>query len=155
MPDTKTKVSFDDYRKAMEERGDNDRKEMSKIGRDLFLWCFLISINIVAYLFAQESFIKNVGLLLHSIASKILIPYFVISIIFTILFVLKAAGVFKSLRCPKCKRFFPKGELNKFDSVQSTDIGVSSNGGSYLRPGTTHVYWTECRYCGHIIWVVN
>jgi len=155
MAKTKTKISFEDYRKAMEERGKNDSNEMSKIARGLFLWCFFISINIITYLFAQGSFVKHIGFLIHSIASKMLVPYFIISIIFTILFVLKAAGVFKSFRCPKCKRFFPKGKLEKYDSFQGTELGVTSGGDFYSRQDTTTVYWTECKYCGHIIWVLK
>ncbi len=155
MANTKTKVSFEDYRKAMEERGENDRNEMSRIGRGLFLWCFIISINIITYLFSQGFFIKHVGPLLHSIVSKMLVPYFIISIIFTILFLLKATGVFKSFQCPKCKCFLPNGKLEKFDSFQGSGLGVTSSGDFYSRQDSTTVYWTECKYCGNIIWVLR
>jgi hypothetical protein len=155
MPDNKTKVSFEDYRRAMEEMAENDQKQMGGVMRSLFLSFILITINIVLYIFAQESFIKIAGLRVHSFASHALLPSLVMTVIFIVLFVLTGAGVFKSLRCPKCRRFFPKGKLEKYTSYEGTDIGISSGGDSYFRSSTTHVYWTECKYCGHIIWVLK
>ena len=155
MPDNKTKVSFEDYRRAMEEMAENDQKQMGGVMRTLFFCFLLITADTVLYLFSQESFIKIVGLRLHSIASFALFPFLIITVIFIVLSVLTGAGVFKSLRCPKCRRFFPKGKLEKYTSYEGMDLGISGGGDSYFRSSTTHVYWTECKYCGHVIWVLK
>lgn len=155
MSDTKPKITFEDYRKAMEERGKSDSEEMPKIARLLLLWCFVVTLNIILFLFSQDSFIKHVGERLNVLASTLLVPYFIASIVFTIFFVFFAVGLFKSLRCPKCRRLFPKGKLELYTSQQSTDLGFSSEGDTYVRPSHTHVYWTPCKHCGHIIWVIK
>lgn len=155
MPDTKPNITFEEYRKAMEERGKSDSEEMPKIIRGLFLWFFVVSLNIVTYLFSQESFITHVGERLHVLASTLLVPYFIASIVFTIFFVFFSVGLFKSLRCPKCRRFFPKGKLELYTSQQSTDLSISNESDTYVRTSYTHVYWTACKHCGHIIWVIK
>jgi len=84
---------------------------------------------------------------------QVFVPYIIaVCAFYLIYFTVK---ILKSFRCPECRKFFPKGELELFDSFQGTGIGYNSGGDTYFRQTNTSVYWTECRHCGHIIWITK
>ncbi|MDH5657306.1 MAG: hypothetical protein OEZ34_15445 [Spirochaetia bacterium] len=151
----KRKISQEEYRKAMEELGNEGKKQLKQSMRSNILIGFLIIINVLLYLFSDESFIDLVGMQIHSFSAAIVLPYFICLIVFIVISILNTSGVFKSLRCPKCRRFFPGGKLTRYTSFQSSDMRPTSDGAAYFTTKTNFVYWTECKSCGHVIWVVK
>ncbi len=148
----KRKVSFEEYQKAMEEIIESN-KSFKSVNRHLLLLFAFCSIAILLYVFSQEFTIPSIGSWFHSIASKVFIPYIVFVVVFYL--ILLGYKVIKSLRCPKCRRFFHKGELELYISTPGVGVGINSSGDQYFRPTNTRAYWTECKYCSHIIWVTK
>ncbi|MCU0607663.1 MAG: hypothetical protein MUF78_09665 [Candidatus Edwardsbacteria bacterium] len=58
-----------------------------------------------------------------------------------------------ALRCPHCRRFFPRGKLRLYDQHERSVPELDGVGGVRERMVRTSVYWTECRHCGKVILV--
>jgi len=100
-------------------------------------------------LFAVQAII---WLVIIEVAKSYHVRYLIIVGIFwalLLLFIL-IKSLITSLRCPKCRRFFPKGKRELFDHYQGSEFGEN-----YFRRSETHVYLTKCKYCGHNIWIIK
>lgn len=148
----KRKVTFEDYQKAMAELKEK-HGSFKSANRHIFLFFFLVALGILLYLLSEKTIIPSASPQLRAFAAKALVPFIVAVGLFYL--VLIAVKIIKSLRCPQCGKFFPKGELEKFGSFEGTGLAYTSGGDSYIRPVTNSVFWTECKKCGHLLWIVK
>ena len=150
----KRKITLEEYNKAMEEYNRKARKRFIKTFV-LFLILFVLLFACIIALIQFADLDADTDALVHTkaLAMRILVP----SIIFLILFSICLAffTYVQASCCPKCRKIFSRGELVEYTSQQGTTTGITSGGDYYFRSSTTLVYWTECKYCGHIIWVVK
>ncbi|MFH1620639.1 MAG: hypothetical protein ABIB04_00985 [Patescibacteria group bacterium] len=147
------KITDEEYQKVVSESHAKDLKRMPyEMGLMIFFF-FLLIVLAVLYFFTMATFTSDLNLKLHSLASKIFIPYLVIFGASTLIFF--ARIIINSLRCPKCRRFFPRGKLKLYDSFQRTAYTIDTGGDYYYREGTALVYWTRCKYCGQLLLVTK
>ncbi|MFC1483152.1 hypothetical protein ACFL56_02715 [Candidatus Margulisiibacteriota bacterium] len=148
----KKKILLEEYQKAMNEMHEKN-KGFGSVNRHMFLLSTFIIFGILLFVFSHKSMIPSIGTWLYSKVSIIIIPYIIlVAVFYLIVFIVMWI---KSHRCPKCNKLFPKGKLKLHYSHMGTGVGINSGGDFYFRPRTTSAYWTECKYCGHTIWVTK
>lgn len=147
------KVTFEDYKKAMDEMNEKGKKEFQYISFIMTLGIIFVFVGILIYVFSTFDSITISEIKLQSILSNALIPYIITCTLCLALFSFPL--IIKALRCPNCGHFFPKGKLEKFTSIQGTSSGMTTDGKYYTRQSTKHIYWTRCKYCSHVIWVTK
>lgn len=156
MPNEKKQktVTFEEYQKVVTENNDKEIKRMPyTIGLMLF-WFFLIIILAVLYSFAKGTYYTSAtGIKLHLLGVKIFYPYLIILTASTVLFFIRL--IINSFRCPKCRKFFPRGKLELYDSFQGPSTSIDSGGDYYTRQATTFVYLTRCKYCNQLLIVTK
>ncbi|MBN1532423.1 MAG: DUF2975 domain-containing protein [Spirochaetes bacterium] len=137
MPDKRRRrVTLEDYEREFSEREARDQGQLK-----------YIAIHIVL-LFAQLITLA----VLYRTRSPYTYPFLGITV--TSWLIVVVILLLRSLRCPNCGRFFPKGELVEFDTIGGK--GDIFYGGEWqYHDGNKRIYWTECRHCGHLLWIVK
>ena len=150
----KRKITLEEYNKAIEEYNRTAGKRFRAIFLQFGLLAVLLFACIIALItFADMDADTDRLASMKQAAPGILVPCIVFLVLFTS--ALAFCNHMINTRCPKCRRYFPNGELVKYMSHRGTDIGITGDSDTYYRSSATHVYWTECRYCGHLLWVVK
>ena len=156
------KITFEEYQREMGAINKRANKSMKYLIIGLFVPFALIIITALLYFFSaikialpgeasSASHSSQLVINLHGLATKIFVPYLVVLGMLALAGV--AYAVVRSLRCPHCRRFFPRGKLKLYDQIESTSSTIDNNGNLCDHRSVKNVYWTECKYCGKIILV--
>ena len=133
----KRKVTFEEYQKELDKRAIKTQKQLKYVAILIALFILQIFILSFFYIFRRPY----------------VLPFLVLTGIFWLTLIL--ITIFRSHHCPGCRRFFSRGELVLFDTVKGKGDIFGPGGDWQYYDSSKRVYWTECKYCGHLIWVIK
>lgn len=142
-------ILFEEYQQAMREYNDRGIRSFKRVLLHVAVFLGSGALWVVLYFTMQTPQVNSDGNPVESPAAWLVMPSLIALVAFYLVWLVIA--IILSGRCPHCRKIFPRGKLELYDTIEGTATDIDG----VTRTTYTSVFVTSCKYCDRTLWIVR